>query len=125
MYLYLLECKIRKNKSGLKSNPLKIGVTDNIENRVKKLQTGCPFPLNVICMVTIESKSEAFKRESDLLFKLRNERMMGEWFKPQIRRSKLIIELLQEAQEELLREDKTKISINDLKIMNSMRIQGL
>jgi len=63
------------------SGPVKIGVTQNIEDRVVNLQTGNPEKINVMRALTLRSKEDAFNLESKLHNKFKDVRLNGEWFK--------------------------------------------
>lgn len=57
---------------------IKIGVTNDIDKRVKTLQTGNPFP---IVVEFVEQKRQAYKIESYLHRMFEQYRVQGEWFK--------------------------------------------
>jgi hypothetical protein len=65
--------------------PVKIGIADDVEKRLKELQTGCPHDLRIIGRIkgNVESRlHEIFDQ-----FRLR-----GEWFSPDIRLMAFIVE---------------------------------
>jgi len=66
-FLYVLSCE----------NKLKIGVTGNIEKRIKGLQTGNP---NTIKLEYIEERYLPHKAEKYLHKYFQKHRMIGEWF---------------------------------------------
>jgi|SaaInlLV_10m_DNA_4_1040232.scaffolds.fasta_scaffold22105_3 hypothetical protein len=66
--LYVLEC----------NGYYKIGITNNITNRLKSLQTGNAHEINVI---HIEERYKPEKAEKYLHQKFSNKRLKGEWFK--------------------------------------------
>ncbi len=66
-HLYVLSC----------GNRLKIGVTGNIEQRIKKLSTGNP---DVIKLEYIEERYKPHKAEKYLHRQLQAYRVSGEWF---------------------------------------------
>lgn len=59
---------------------LKIGVSHNVERRLKTMQTGCPHKLKLIQRFPLNSKSEAFALESLLHNHLKDCNRRGEWF---------------------------------------------
>jgi len=62
------------------SKCVKIGVTSNIEDRLKKLQTGSPYKLRVISKIIAKDKSHALYIEKSLHEQLSKYRLSGEWF---------------------------------------------
>jgi len=67
-YLYILSC----------GDLLKIGVTNNIEERIKTLQTGNP---QQIILEHIEQRNEAYKIETYLHQQFQSFHVRGEWYK--------------------------------------------
>ena len=68
--IYFIQCG--------ENGPIKIGQTSNgIEERVKQLQTGCPYELRVLWAYRGSDYSE-----SDLHEIFSHERISGEWFHP-------------------------------------------
>lgn len=67
-YLYLFECQ----------NKYKIGITDNIERRIKQLDTR-PFKLNLIGQ-TNKLIKDAYKWEQYLHNEYKDQNIEGEWF---------------------------------------------
>ncbi len=59
---------------------LKIGVTTDIDNRVKQIQTGCPLPIKVDCLIPASSKQHAYDLEAQLHSKFAEYMTCGEWF---------------------------------------------
>ncbi len=60
--------------------PMKVGVTDKIDQRVSQLQTGNPYKLKVFHEVPCDSRSQATDIESWTHARLVGFRMTGEWF---------------------------------------------
>lgn len=61
-----------------KNGPIKIGQTDNgVDDRLKQLQTGCPYELRLLWVYDghVFSEKEIHERFS-------HERIRGEWFRP-------------------------------------------
>lgn len=56
-----------------KGNPVKIGVSKNIPNRIICLQTSCPYEIEILGLILGDCELELHKRFS-------SDRMMGEWF---------------------------------------------
>lgn len=65
--------------------PVKIGVAQDVEKRIKELQTGCPDDLRLIGRIQGNCESELHKRFSQF-------RLRGEWFNPDIRLLAFIVE---------------------------------
>lgn len=59
------------------NNLIKIGVTKNVESRLKSLQTGSPGKLELIGSI---ETAKAYELESELHEKYRELRVSGEWF---------------------------------------------
>lgn len=70
---------IRAGKN--KQSPVKIGVTKDIELRLRHLQTGNPHRLKVVSLIECSSKEDAYKLELRLHKALRKQRLCGEWFR--------------------------------------------
>lgn len=75
--VYLIQTK---HKKGMKV-PVKIGVTANIERRLKSLQTGNPYKLECKALIPCKSKDSAYDLELFLHKQLDRHRMQGEWFR--------------------------------------------
>jgi len=59
-----------------KNGPIKIGQTENdVENRIKQLQTGCPYKLKVVWLYYGDRWTEAALHE-----RFASDRIRGEWF---------------------------------------------
>lgn len=58
----------------------KIGKTDNVSNRIKQLQTGNPYKLELLGIIECESSSEAYMVEKELHTKYKDVAAIGEWF---------------------------------------------
>ena len=72
------------------TNLYKIGYTENLENRIKSLQTGCPHKLK-----TIKSVVGTLRQEKELHRFWNHTRKSGEWFEFNdfmVRRTKDIME---------------------------------
>jgi len=73
-YLYII-------RSGLSnSDPIKIGIADNVENRLSGMQTGNPRELVVLYKIPMNSRNHAFMVENRLHRKLSKFNIRGEWF---------------------------------------------
>jgi predicted GIY-YIG superfamily endonuclease len=65
-----------------KNQPLyKIGVTYNINKRIKQLQTGCPFPIELYFLVNGFPRNIAIQTEKQLHKTMSHYRTSGEWFR--------------------------------------------
>lgn len=77
-----LEVKSDKSKGyvyvvgNINAKICKIGFSTNVFKRISGIQTGCPIPLEIICVVhgTIEIEKKLHKKYKDF-------RMNGEWFR--------------------------------------------
>ena len=58
----------------------KIGIANDIQARIRTLQTGNASRLYLICYVAVSSRDDAERIESLCHEELRDERMCGEWF---------------------------------------------
>lgn len=65
---------------------IKIGVSDNPEERCKQLQTGNQKKLRVICKFPFERRRTALDLERELHEKFKEHRLEGEWFRKSILR---------------------------------------
>lgn len=60
---------------------IKIGVTDNIENRLTNLNTGNHEPLNLLWQIDCPSRNKAEETEQSLHSFFKDYHIKGEWFK--------------------------------------------
>lgn len=74
-YVYFIEA------GSFRKSPVKIGVTIDIDARIKNLQTGNPYPLKCKALIECKSRKEAYNLESYLHHRLKRFRLEGEWFK--------------------------------------------
>jgi len=65
---------------GQKNGPLKIGITDNVENRLSILNVGNPIFLKVFFKFKTDTIEKAIKIEKGLHFHFRYKNIRGEWF---------------------------------------------
>lgn len=65
--------------------PVKIGIAEDVEERLKQLQTGCPDDLRLIGRIRGNCEADLHKRFERL-------RLRGEWFKPDVRLMAFIVE---------------------------------
>jgi predicted GIY-YIG superfamily endonuclease len=63
-----------------KRHECKVGMTKNVQARVKQLQTGHPMSLSVAKVFSFESKMQALHIEKSIHKMYRNHKMKGEWF---------------------------------------------
>lgn len=78
MHIYFIKCL---DDNGF----IKIGVAKNIKSRLDTLQTGCPYPLKVICSIPCKGRPKALAIERRLHSYFAKSRIGGEWFKADIR----------------------------------------
>jgi predicted GIY-YIG superfamily endonuclease len=72
LYLYIIECK---QNDGI---VYKIGVTNDLQQRIKNVRTGNPNPVEYVYN---EQNNNAYKLEKWLHSQLSEHRLEGEWFK--------------------------------------------
>ena len=65
---------------GQKNGPLKIGITDNVENRLSILNVGSPNFLSILFKYKADSIENAIKIEKELHYNFRLKHIRGEWF---------------------------------------------
>lgn len=70
-YLYIME-SIQDNNTNYK-----IGVTNNLEKRIKNIRTGNPYPVNYIYT---EKNKNSYKLEKWLHSQFSKNKLEGEWF---------------------------------------------
>lgn len=63
---------------------VKIGVADNIESRLKSLQTASPVKLNLIASIGCKGRLQAYDLEGQMHKKFAAYRLKGEWFSKSI-----------------------------------------
>jgi hypothetical protein len=68
-------------QAGKNGSPVKIGVTSDLDERMRTLQTANPYPLTCKAAIPCFDKAVAYKLESYLHRSLHKHRMQGEWFK--------------------------------------------
>jgi len=64
-----------------KSNALKIGKANDVEDRINKLQTGNPNKLRLMHYINCSSEKHGFLLEKQYHEKFKHLRISGEWFK--------------------------------------------
>lgn len=77
MYVYF----IRAGNNG----PIKIGMADNVENRLEALQTGNHLKLQIVTKIKFKSRAEAFEKERQFHKMFYHKQIRGEWFDGNIR----------------------------------------
>lgn len=85
MFVYFVQCGSDKKP------PIKVGVASNIEKRLKSLQTGNPYKLELLCFIECSNSKEAYNLESFIHYELKNRRIRGEWFATCLRRVNKIV----------------------------------
>lgn len=73
MYVYFL-------RTTGKPRRIKIGKANNPIERVKTLQTGCPYPITIEGAIKCDSESHALRIERSLHEFFADKRKTGEWF---------------------------------------------
>lgn len=59
---------------------IKIGFSDQPNDRMREIQTGCPYPLRLVCTQQFDTENAAREREKELHDKFHVKRVHGEWF---------------------------------------------
>jgi hypothetical protein len=65
---------------GRPEGPVKVGITTNLLSRLRSLQTGAPFPLELLYVATFQSADKARLIEADFCKVCSEQRLEGEWF---------------------------------------------
>jgi predicted GIY-YIG superfamily endonuclease len=80
MYLYFIR---QKSNKPISETPIKIGITKNINRRLKELQTASPFKLEVIKSFDVsgDKKAKAIESTCHKILKRAGKHLSGEWFK--------------------------------------------
>jgi hypothetical protein len=60
--------------------PIKIGMTQNLRNRLPQLQTNNPYKLHYIQLLKCDTYNEAVDLENNFHTALQGSRLEGEWF---------------------------------------------
>ena len=63
----------------------KIGISSNVDYRLKVIQSMCPLPITVVYEEWYSSKSDARQAEIEMHKVLAHRRIHGEWFKHRVR----------------------------------------
>jgi len=74
MYVYLIQSGIDRKA------PVKIGMSDSPEKRIKQLQTGNPEVLRLIMSIKCNSRDHAYRLESTLHTMMAKKSIINEWF---------------------------------------------
>ena len=59
---------------------LKIGVAEDVDERLKQLQTGCPHALFVLKSIECKDKASAHRLEGRMHNRFSSDNLQGEWF---------------------------------------------
>jgi len=60
---------------------IKVGITSNsIYERMKAIQTGCPYPIDEVFYVVLSTRAEALAYESEIHTLFKKYKTSGEWF---------------------------------------------
>lgn len=65
---------------GRPEGPVKVGITDYLEARVRQIQTGCHFKLSLLFSREFEKREDARFHEKRFHGNFDLERLHGEWF---------------------------------------------
>ena len=69
---------------GWNNGPIKIGITDNVIDRIQRLQTGCPHELNVISLYKSADRRMIYAIEQTLHKMFSKHKLQGEWFENEV-----------------------------------------
>lgn len=58
----------------------KVGITQNLNKRIKQIQTGCPLKISRVYYYTLDTKFEAMELEKEIHIFLNKISTSGEWF---------------------------------------------
>ena len=61
-------------------SPIKVGVADDVQKRMKQLQTGNPKELILVMHFECDDRAHAFRLEKTIHDILKGQRLWGEWF---------------------------------------------
>jgi predicted GIY-YIG superfamily endonuclease len=75
-YVYI----IAKKDGDKLVSPVKVGIADDPEKRLKQLRTSCPFPLALVCCFACDTRDEALIMERKYRSYKLVKRLHGEWF---------------------------------------------
>ena len=74
-------CFVYIIKAGMaKKSPIKIGVANSPERRLRQMQTGNHVELFLLYKIPMPSRAVAYRTENDLHRKLKDWRIRNEWF---------------------------------------------
>lgn len=59
---------------------IKIGKSNNVDKRLKSLQTGNPRKLTLMALIKCRTPNDAHRLESKFHLMFKNDRVLGEWF---------------------------------------------
>lgn len=74
-FLYAVSCP------SLDGGIIKIGIADNVEKRVRSLQTGCPYPIKVMALWRYDEAWHARHAEKACHDRFKKLNTHGEWFR--------------------------------------------
>ena len=97
-------------QAGKNGSPIKIGVTKDLDERMRTLQTANPYPLTCKAAIPCFDKAVAYKLEAYLHRHLHEFRMQGEWFKGRFGNLKKLV-----AKYEKMKHEKFPIIATDFK----------
>lgn len=109
-------------KSG---NPTKIGVTSNLERRIKTLQVSCPFDMKCTASICFDDRELAYKFEHFMHVKLRKHWIRGEWFRSGYWNLNKIVSEYSELKDVEVEVKREKIQLSKDSIENDLRKQIL
>lgn len=66
---------------GREEGPVKVGISTNVLSRMRALQTGCPFKLELLAMFRFDTREDAASQESFFHECYADVRTSGEWFR--------------------------------------------
>lgn len=105
--------------------PTKIGVTSNLEQRIRALQTSCPYDLKCLASLCFDDRATAYKFEHFIHKKLRRHWIRGEWFRSGHWKLNEIITEYATLEDIKLEITKEKLSMDKMSLEDELRQQIL
>jgi hypothetical protein len=73
-FVYIVKCE----------SYIKVGVSDKPFSRISTMETGNPFDLELVALLFVNGKRQAYATEHNIHKKFANDRVKGEWFNDSI-----------------------------------------
>ena len=108
-YLYFI-------RAGKRGNPIKIGIADDVDQRLDQLQTGNHCKLYLITKIKADSRQHAESMEKWMHHRFKRKNIRGEWFKGSLKLKQVFSSL------DLA---KNNVDWDSVKLQNGARISRL